>query len=136
MSNLETVRSMYEAFGRGDIQGILDNLADEVEWEKWTDNFAQKTDVPYLRFQKGREGVEEFFRAVEDLGITNINILSMMEGGNQIAVEVELESAKLNDEEMHLFTFDDEGKVTRFRHYLDTAKHIAAHEKSRISAAA
>jgi hypothetical protein len=27
---------------------------------------------------------------------------------------------------MHLFTFNAEGKVTRLRHYTDTAKHIAA----------
>jgi ketosteroid isomerase-like protein len=34
------------------------------------------------------------------------------------------------DEEMHLWTFDDEGKVTRLRHYTDTAKHIAAFKKT------
>jgi ketosteroid isomerase-like protein len=30
------------------------------------------------------------------------------------------------DEEIHLWTFDDVGKVTGLRHYTDTAKHIAA----------
>jgi uncharacterized protein len=30
------------------------------------------------------------------------------------------------DEEIHLWTFDDAGKVVRLRHYVDTAKHIAA----------
>ncbi len=29
------------------------------------------------------------------------------------------------DEEIHLWTFDESGKVARFRHYLDKAKHIA-----------
>lgn len=136
MSNLATVRAMYEDFNKGNIAGILDRLADNVEWEKWKDNYAQKADVPYLRFQTGRQGVADFFKAVEDLGITNIEILSMMEGENQVAVEVYLESAKFNDEEIHLFTFDDEGKITRFRHYLDTAKQIAANEKSQASTAA
>ena len=32
------------------------------------------------------------------------------------------------DEEMHLWTFNDKGKVSRLRHYTDTAKHIAASE--------
>jgi hypothetical protein len=27
---------------------------------------------------------------------------------------------------MHLWTFNDDGKVSRLRHYTDTAKHIAA----------
>jgi ketosteroid isomerase-like protein len=136
MSNLATVKAMYEAFNRGDIPYILDRVADDVEWEKWKDNYAQKAGVPYLRAQTGRQGVADFFAAVEDLGITNIEILSMMEGDHQVAVEVYVESAKVNDEEMHLFTFNDEGKITRFRHYLDTAKQIAANEKSQASSAA
>jgi uncharacterized protein len=136
MSNLATVQAVYEDFNKGNIPGILDRLADNVEWEKWKDNYAQKADIPYLRFQTGRQGVTDFFAAVADLGITNIEILSMMEGNNQVAVEVYLESAKFNDEEIHLFTFDDEGKITRFRHYLDTAKQIAANEKSQASTAA
>lgn len=136
MSNLATVKSIYEAFNRGDIPYILDRLADNVEWEKWKDNYAQKADLPYLRPQTGRQGVTDFFAAVEDLGITNIDIISMMEGDNQVAVEIYLESAKFDDEEIHLFTFNDEGKITRFRHYLDTAKQIAANEKSQTSTAA
>jgi ketosteroid isomerase-like protein len=32
---------------------------------------------------------------------------------------------RLRDEEMHLWTVNAAGRVTRFRHYLDTAKHIA-----------
>jgi uncharacterized protein len=136
MSNLAAVKAIYEAFNRGDIPYILDRVTDDVEWEKWKDNYAQKAGVPYLRSQTGRQGVSDFFAAVEDLGITNIEILSMMEGAGQVAVEVYLESAKVNDEEMHLFTFNDEGKITRFRHYLDTAKQIAANEKSQASSAA
>ena len=30
------------------------------------------------------------------------------------------------DEEVHLWTFNADGKVARLRHYLDTAKHIQA----------
>ncbi len=55
----------------------------------------------------------------------------MMEGPNQVAVEFVIEATLPNgghyrDEEIHLWTFDDAGKVTRLRHYTDTAKHIAA----------
>lgn len=32
---------------------------------------------------------------------------------------------RLRDEEMHLWNVNAAGKVTRFRHYADTAKHIA-----------
>ena len=33
MSNIETVKSIYEAFGRGDVPAILDKLADDVDWD-------------------------------------------------------------------------------------------------------
>ena len=66
-------------------------------------------------------------------GLVTLQILNMMEGGNQVAVEFVLEAnlpswggGHYRDEEMHLWTFDDEGKVVRLRHYVDTAKHIAA----------
>ena len=29
---IETVQSVYEAFGRGDIDFILDQLTDDVDW--------------------------------------------------------------------------------------------------------
>ena len=33
MSNIDTVKQMYEAFGRGDVPAILDKLDDNVEWD-------------------------------------------------------------------------------------------------------
>jgi uncharacterized protein len=136
MSNKDTVLGIYESFNRGDIPAIIEQLAEDVNWEQWKDNSAQKADVPYLRSQTGKKGVADFFVAVEDLGVKNIEILSIMEGKNQIAVELELESSKFDDEEIHLWNFNDEGKVTRFRHYIDTAKQIAANERAKTSSAA
>jgi uncharacterized Fe-S radical SAM superfamily protein PflX len=31
----------------------------------------------------------------------------------------------MRNQEVHLWTFDDSGKVVRMRHYVDTAKHMA-----------
>ncbi|MEO8453032.1 MAG: hypothetical protein ABI647_24800 [Gemmatimonadota bacterium] len=52
-------------------------------------------------------------------------------GGNQVAVEFVLAARvptgnHYRDEELHLWTFNEHGQVTRLRHYTDTAKHIAA----------
>jgi ketosteroid isomerase-like protein len=33
LSNTHTVQQIYEAFGRGDVPGILDKLDDSIEWE-------------------------------------------------------------------------------------------------------
>lgn len=136
MSNLETVREIYEAFGRGDVPTILSKLADDVDWEQWEDNFAQQYDVPYLRYKKGVQSVIEFFQEVGKLGIKEFKVLSVMEGANQIAAEIEIETANFRDEEIHLWTFNGDGKVSRFRHYVDTAKHIAATRRVESSTSA
>ncbi|MCC6178231.1 MAG: hypothetical protein IT305_23250 [Chloroflexi bacterium] len=33
---------------------------------------------------------------------------------------------RFRDEEMHLRTFESDGKIVEFRHVTDTAKHVAA----------
>lgn len=107
MSNLATVQSIYAAFGRGDIPAILDVLADDVQWESWDDNSAVKTGVPTMVPRHGNEQAVRFFEAAAQLKITELQVLTMMEGDNQVAVEFVLEADLL-------------------RHYIDTAKHIAA----------
>jgi len=133
VSNLATVQTIYEAFGKGDIPAILDVLADDVEWEAWADNSAVKAGVPTMVPRHGKDEVVKFFETAGQLEITDLQILNMMEGGNQVAVEFVLEAnlpawggGHYRDEEIHLWTFNDAGKVTRLRHYIDTAKQIAA----------
>ena len=54
-----------------------------------------------------------------------------MANDRQVAAEFVINATppgaqRYRDEEVHLWTFGDDGKVTRLRHYTDTAKHIAA----------
>ena len=133
MSNLATVQGIYEAFGKGDVPAILDVLADDVEWEAWEDNSAVKAGVPWMVPRHGKQEVVRFFETAGQMEIVDLQVLNMMEGGNQVAVEFVLEAdlpafggGHYRDEEMHLWTFNDGGKVARLRHYVDTAKHIAA----------
>lgn len=133
MSNLATVQAIYEAFGRGDVPAILDVLADDVEWESWGDNSAVRAGVPWMAQRSGKDDAAGFFGVVGQMEIRDLQVLSFMEGGNQVAVEFVIEVAlpgfgggTYRDEEIHLWTFDDAGKVVRLRHYTDTAKQIAA----------
>lgn len=134
MSNiLKTVEGIYEAFSRGDVPAILEVLAEDVAWEAWADNSAAKAAVPWLVERHGRKGAAEFFAlAGSQLKILHFRVLSIMTGANQAAVEFVIEAEvaatgkRYRDEEIHLWTFNAEGKVTRLRHYTDTAKHIRA----------
>lgn len=138
MSNhLATAGTIYEAFGKGDVPTILSHMADDVQWEQWADNTGQKAGVPWLAARSGKEGVLAFFQYLgTQMQVTDFQVLSMMAGGNQVAVEFVIEANIPNtgghyrDEEMHLWTFNDAGQVTRLRHYTDTAKHMAAAKKS------
>ena len=131
MTPLETVQAIYAAFGRGDVPAILALMSDDVEWESWADNAAQKAGVPWLRSRRGKSGVGEFFQLVGQFTIHDFQVLSIMPGDRQVAAEFVVDATppggrRYRDEEMHLWTFGTDGKVTRLRHYVDTAKHIAA----------
>jgi ketosteroid isomerase-like protein len=130
-AHVEAVKSLYEAFGRGDVQAILDLLSEDVSWEPWGDSFAHRAGVPWLEPRTGREGVAEFFGIVGQFDIAEFSVLDVTAGEKQVAAEIVIEAAtpaggRYRDEELHLWTFDGDGKVCRMRHYVDTAKHIAA----------
>lgn len=133
---LATVGKIYEAFGRGDVPAILDCMADNVQWEAWADNSAQKQGVPWLQARQGKDGVIAFFQVLRGMSVKDFQVLSLMVGGNQVAAEIIIEveipetGAHFRDEELHLWTLNEVGKVTRMRHYNDTAKHIAAANRS------
>lgn len=132
MANKEIIEAIYEAFSKGDIPFILDCLDENIAWEKWQNNHAQKAGVPYLLERNSIAGVAGFFEEVGKLGVKASKVLSIMDGGDKFAVEFEIETERFGyEEEIHLWTFNEAGKVTRFRHYLDTAKHIAANERHR-----
>ena len=134
MSNAATVQGMYEAFGKGDVEAILDQMADAVEWEQWDGgNTGQDAGVPWLVSRSGKDGVAGFFQAVaENLEFHSFEPRNILEGGNQVAATIAFDATakptgdRFQDEEIHLWTFDDAGKVVGMRHYVDTAKHIKA----------
>jgi ketosteroid isomerase-like protein len=130
--NVATVNRMYEAFGKGDIPTIIDCLADNVHWEQWADNSAQKAGVPWMQARKGKQGVVDFFKVVGELEVKDFEVLSIMANETKVAAELKFEARvpstgkSYRDEEIHLWTFNQEGKVIGLRHYADTAKLIAA----------
>lgn len=131
MSPLESVQKIYAAFGSGNIPVIIDMLSDNVAWESWADNSAQKAGVPWMRPGRGKAGAMAFFQVAGQFQIHEFQVLSLMANENQVAAEFVLDATppggkRYRDEEMHLWTFGPDGKVTRLRHYTDTAKHIAA----------
>jgi uncharacterized protein len=132
-TQIDAVNGLYAAFGRGDIPAILELVADDIRWEQWADSFAQRADVPSLQARDGREGAAEFFGAIADWDVTEFSVLDLAASEKQVIAEIVIEAklpngGRFRDEELHLWGFDSDGKINRMRHYVDTAKHIAAEQ--------
>jgi len=59
--NIKTIQSMYEAFGRGDANAILDCLTDDVDWAVESGGSA-----PWNGVRQGKAEVASFFKAIAD----------------------------------------------------------------------
>ena len=76
------------------------------------------------------------FMIVGGFTFNDFRVLSVMGNEDHVAAEIQFDAeipetgAHLKEEEIHLWTFNDKGEVIRFRHYSDTAKHIAAAKAS------
>jgi hypothetical protein len=57
--NVKTIQSVYEAFGRGDVGAIIDNVTDDVDWAADTNSTA----APWYGVRHGKDGVGSFFEA-------------------------------------------------------------------------
>ena len=124
MSNIDTVKAMYEAFGRGDIPAILDKLDENVEWDTDYDSPA----APWLEPRRGRENIPSFFEAVATMGITKFEPHTFGADGKKVVAVVDIEADRqgkhyVSPNEGHLWIFNDQGKVTKYQHMTDTALH-------------
>lgn len=134
MSNVDSVQAIYGAYGRADMPAILERMAEDVEFEPWPDNHAQNEGVPWFTHRRGHDGVAAFFAGISDWTVNEFAVGTIMDGGDKVAVEIVFDATlpggtSYRDEEIHLWEFGEDGKVTRLRHYSDTAKHIDAARK-------
>lgn len=127
-ANLAAVKSIYDAFGRGDIPAILAYMADDVDWE----HDAIDHGVPWLKPGRGRPHVADFFLSLAGYEIHRFEPNGFFAGGDRVVATIAVEAAvratgrPIKDLEVHLWTFGPDGKVSRFRHVLDTHQQVMA----------
>jgi ketosteroid isomerase-like protein len=126
MSNADTIKEMYAAFGRGDVATILGKLDDNVEW----DVEIPVNGVPWLEPRRGKNEVPAFFEALRPLTFTTFDPHTWFESGDKVMVllHLEVDNTKTGKHysfpyEGHLWTFNSAGKVTKYQHITDTAQH-------------
>jgi uncharacterized protein len=121
-SPLGVVKQTYAAFNRGDIPAILNLIADQVDWQE-----VCPASLPYSGRRRDRAEVAKFFSdeaQVEEVKAfeprefivagDNVTVLGYIEGYARDTKQ------EFRSEWVHLFTVQD-GKITRWRGFLDTA---------------
>jgi len=131
MPQTDVVRTLYDAFVRGDVATILEHLAADVEWEYG----VSSTSVPWLQPRHGRDAVPGFFEALgSNVDLHRFEVNELLQGDNVVVALVNIEFTVratgrrvVEEDEAHVWRFAD-GRVTRFRHRADTHQHQQAYE--------
>ena len=119
------VAGIYEAFGRGDLAGVLSALAEEVEWE-------MAGPAPFAGRRQGKEGVQGFFADL--MGAVKIEMFevdAVIGDGEQVVVLGRERCAakgtgrSYEQHWAHAYTVHD-GKVASVRLYEDTQAQAVA----------
>lgn len=92
-----------------------------------------RTEVPWLRPRKGREGVAEFFASLAAVEFHKFSPKEILESGDVVVSLIDVEfvvkatgKRVVEEDEVHIWRFDSKGQVARFRHQVDTLQHTLA----------
>ena len=124
--NLEVVRRGYEAFGRGDVDSLLDLFADDIEWIS-----PGPPDLPTAGTRRGREQVAQFFQAVDQVfDIQQFEPKAFVAQGDQVVVlgtdtaRIKATGKVVTEDWAHAFTLRG-GKIVRMQEFIDTSAVVA-----------
>ena len=123
-SNPSFVRSLYAAFGRGDVSTIVDAMTPDAAWEV----VGRVKDYPLFGARKGPAAVRDFFRQVgENQEAVSFTPRDFHAAGNTVLVlghytwMLRRTGRPVDAEWAHVFTVRD-GKIAAFREFTDTAQ--------------
>jgi uncharacterized protein len=128
-SNIDLVKGLYAAFGKGDMKHIIDGLAPGVDWQ----SYGNPAHFPTLGPHNGPSQVQAFFQKVGDtLEFSEFDPREFYASGD-VVIALGHFTAKVKDTGRtasahwaHVFTFKN-GQVVKFREYTDTAAFAEAY---------
>jgi ketosteroid isomerase-like protein len=126
--NVRLIQKIYAAFGAGDVQTILDSVADDAQWI----NHGPAT-IPYAGSRSGKKQIREFFQAIADSTtggkVITENFVAQADAvvaTGRYTARVRDTGADIDTPIAHLFTVRN-GKVARWEGFSDSAKVAEAH---------
>ena len=125
-SNIKNIQAIYGAFGRGDVQAILENLTEDVKWGIQSRSNAGKS-VPWHEQLVGNRNVPKFFTALAtNMDFTRFEPQAFVANDEYVYSTVVFEATlkkngrKLAMTVFHRFTFKN-GRVAEWLGSEDTA---------------
>jgi ketosteroid isomerase-like protein len=133
--NLDVVRSIYSAFGRGDVEGVLAHLDPEVSWLT-----PGAPDLPTGGLRRGIPAVREFFGLLAStFDIAEFQPRDFLTSGDKVVVlgtsrEGPKGSGRLVDFRwVHVFTFRSD-KIVAFEEPADVSALVTEFRRSQAQA--
>lgn len=122
--NTHQIRSLYEAFARGDVPAVLASMDPQIEWNE-AENFIYADRNPYIGSQAILGGV--FLRlASEWTAFSAVPDEILGSGDSVISLgryrgTCKATGVRVNAQFVHVFQFRG-GKIVKFQQYTDTAQ--------------
>ena len=125
---IESVLRVYEAYGRGDVEAVLAEVADDVDWAAE----AASRSVPWYGSYQGKGEVPRFFKEIgSNVEVTEFTPLSFTSNETDVIVAVQwaytvhATGKRAAMTMQHWWRFAD-GKIVFFRGSEDTEQSAAA----------
>lgn len=126
--NEQVARQTYAAFVRGDIAGVTEHFADDIEWAP---NYPAA--LPWAGTRRGKAAAAEFFPVLgQHIEFQRFDPHTFIAQGDMVVVLVHSEGTMLGSgrqftyEEAQVATYRA-GKMARFQTYGDPAVLVAAY---------
>ncbi|HEY7245060.1 MAG TPA: nuclear transport factor 2 family protein [Xanthobacteraceae bacterium] len=130
-SNVEFIRSLYSAFGRGDIGTIINALSPQV---RWSIN-GRREDYPLLGPWNGPGEVQKFFQAIAEYQeVVEFSPREFFASEDRVFVlghyawKLRKTARLAASDWAHVFTIHS-GKIVAFIEFTDTAQFAAAYRE-------
>jgi len=126
--NVQVVKQFYAALGKGNIPGVLDLLAEDVEWEMP----HPREIVPFGGIWRGREEVGKFFAVTHEYTeFKKVELREYIAQNNKVVVLgytkvlVRANQREYDNELVAIWTVEN-GKIKQMRDFMDTVPAVSA----------
>jgi ketosteroid isomerase-like protein len=126
--NLRMVQDGYAAFLRGDLQKVLNDLADDVVWDS---PYGAASHVPTAGVRHGKAAVADWFKVLaETCTFSNYEVRDYLAAGDKVVAlghcgGTSMTGATFETDFAHVFTLRN-AKIVRYQDFTDSAQINAA----------